>query len=504
MRGLAVVALGAILIWFGLSRGDTTDASEREALDRPLSGAASSSDSDSSEDVTFAPAAQAPEDFAAVDRTVELDESPGGGGGSDRAPNSVAEVDDGSDDVGATGVIESPDLQSVAAEPAVSSVRDETGDTAEAARPAPDPFTFAGSSAPRPEKLATLLFEAWIESDPSDLETYLRVGEGADLPAAKGQLVAGFWEALVGRVDDARERLDAVRDDDSVTSDQVALLGAALDAPGERAVPREASARAGRIEPLAYAMRMVLLHDEAKALVQGRAYADAAQRYSDLIQMELVAPWEPHRATLVVWGKSLRRIQDNHRFAADGSWPYVEERVQAGDRGLSDVRKRVLGRQSDLLLCVGLLREVNGLGKYIHKGDVLRIPTDRANVIVDLDARVLLYRHGDEVVRLWDIGIGKDGHETPTGEFTVGEKVEKPAHTSLLLPYGHPDNPLGTRWMTLLKSGDKTTYGIHGTWDPEGVGGRVSLGCVRMRNEDVEELFEILPMGADVSIRARR
>ena len=500
MRGLAVVALGAILIWFGLSRGNTSDDAGPGSLPRPSEDVESDRAASARSDVAFAPA-PATEDSWERDRAEPLNGSsdgpPGGGDASHRGAeggdtvSGAAIGDPGVTPIGSTDVVkdepvptqDSP-LTPVIPEP--SSI---------------EPLEFAGGSVGRPEKLATLLFEAWMNSDPADLETYLRVGEGAELPAAKGQLVAGFWEALVGRVEDARERLDAVRDDDAVTSAQVALLSAALDAPGERALPRAANASAGRIEPLAYAMRMVLLHDEAKTLFQARAYEHSAQRFSDLIQMELEAPWDPHHETLVDWGASLARVQANHRFSADGSWPHIEERVQHGDLGLTTVRQRVLKRRPDLLLCVGLLREVNGLGKYIHADQVLRIPTDHANVIVDLDARVLLYRHGDEVLRLWDVGVGKEGHETPLGHYTIGEKVEKPAHTTELLPYGHPDNPLGSRWLTLLKKGQKTSYGIHGTWDPEGVGGRVSLGCVRMRNEDVEELFEILPMGANVVIQ---
>ena len=510
MRGLAVVALGAILIWFGLSRGDTADAAgsqsgESQSGESRSGSVDSDSPSSSRSDVAFAPPPTSAESW----RDESSDGAPGGDGVDDRgasgdeAPSGarIEPVERVGTPSGSTDELAGEQELGERASTAAENLESLAPAQAPSRPTAPESFEFTGGSGVRPEKLATLLFEAWMSSDPSDLETYLRVGEGADLPAAKGQLVAGFWEALVGRVDQAKQRLEAVRDDEAVTTAQVALLGAALDAPGERAVPRAASATAGRVEPLAYAMRMVLLHDEAKTLFEAREYQHSAQRYSDLIQMELAAPWDPHHGTLVEWGEALARVQANHRFSADGEWPHIEERVQKVDLGLTTVRQRVLERRPDLLLCVGLLREVNGLGKYIHPDQVLRIPTDQANVIVDLDARVLLYRHGDEVVRLWDVGVGKDGHETPLGNYTIGEKVEKPAHTTELLPYGHPDNPLGSRWLTLLKSGQKTSYGIHGTWDPEGVGGRVSLGCVRMRNEDVEELFEILPMGARVVIQ---
>ncbi|MEZ5973868.1 MAG: L,D-transpeptidase [Planctomycetota bacterium] len=69
------------------------------------------------------------------------------------------------------------------------------------------------------------------------------------------------------------------------------------------------------------------------------------------------------------------------------------------------------------------------------------------------------------------------------------------------LPYGHPDNLLGARWLGWYQDGVKTDYGFHGTNDESGVGGRVSSGCIRMRNADVELLFELLPSGARVVVQ---
>ena len=59
-----------------------------------------------------------------------------------------------------------------------------------------------------------------------------------------------------------------------------------------------------------------------------------------------------------------------------------------------------------------------------------------------------------------------------------------------------PENVLGTRWMGF----DKEGYGIHGTVAPDKIGQQVTAGCIRMRNEEVEELYKILPRGAEVTI----
>jgi len=152
-----------------------------------------------------------------------------------------------------------------------------------------------------------------------------------------------------------------------------------------------------------------------------------------------------------------------------------------------------------------LMGLVNGVQDgRITPGDILKFPTDSANVLVDLDARLVVFRLGSEAVRVWRVGIGREGHETPVGTYTVGEKLERPSHMPIggkQLPYGHPENPLGTRWIAWNNAGKNTSFGFHGTSDPDGVGERASQGCIRMRNEDVEELFELIPKDARVIVQ---
>ena len=61
-------------------------------------------------------------------------------------------------------------------------------------------------------------------------------------------------------------------------------------------------------------------------------------------------------------------------------------------------------------------------------------------------------------------------------------------------------NPLGTRWLGLSKKG----YGIHGTNAPGSIGRNASHGCIRMRNRDVEELFELVAVGDMVELVGER
>ena len=59
-----------------------------------------------------------------------------------------------------------------------------------------------------------------------------------------------------------------------------------------------------------------------------------------------------------------------------------------------------------------------------------------------------------------------------------------------------PEYELGSRWMGL----SEPEYGIHGTNDASTIGKHITKGCVRMRNEDVEELYAIIPSGTEVTI----
>lgn len=177
----------------------------------------------------------------------------------------------------------------------------------------------------------------------------------------------------------------------------------------------------------------------------------------------------------------------------------------AGD-SLIAIRARVLAAHPRMLLCTGLIARSNELRDEaaIRPGDVLRIPTDAAHILVDISAMWALYMLGDEVAAAWEVGVGKDASPTRPGVYTVGLKQKDPMWSPVgrtPVPYGDPQNPLGTRWMAWYEAGKNTSLGFHGTNDERGVGQRVSDGCVRMRNQDVEALFEILPKDAPVQVQ---
>ena len=103
-----------------------------------------------------------------------------------------------------------------------------------------------------------------------------------------------------------------------------------------------------------------------------------------------------------------------------------------------------------------------------------------------------------QVLYTFPVATGR-GDLTPEGEFRIVTKVHKPYYMRKKIAGGHPDNPLGTRWMGLSIDGGYK-YGIHGTNRPWSIGLTASSGCIRMRNKDVEYLYRHIPLKTRVLI----
>ncbi|MGF1492992.1 MAG: L,D-transpeptidase [Microcoleaceae cyanobacterium] len=126
----------------------------------------------------------------------------------------------------------------------------------------------------------------------------------------------------------------------------------------------------------------------------------------------------------------------------------------------------------------------------------------RSYLVIRLsDRRVYLYRN-HKLAESYPIAVGREGWETPTGEYQIIQMVRNPAwqhpFTGEIIPPG-PDNPLGERWIGFWTDG--TNYiGFHGTPNEETVGNAASHGCIRMFNQDVLALFEQVTMGTPVIV----
>ena len=145
-----------------------------------------------------------------------------------------------------------------------------------------------------------------------------------------------------------------------------------------------------------------------------------------------------------------------------------------------------------------LLRRINGLeSDRIKPGQKLKIPTYRFSAIVDKSLNTLVLKGDEEILKTYVVATGKD-NSTPVGVFKVTDKLVNPTwyKAGAVIASGKPENELGSRWIGLTAKG----YGIHGTIVPETLGQQITAGCVRMKNEDVEELYTTLVPGSEVTI----
>jgi len=117
-------------------------------------------------------------------------------------------------------------------------------------------------------------------------------------------------------------------------------------------------------------------------------------------------------------------------------------------------------------------------------------PPGTKTIVINVSKRILeLYSDG-QFYKKYRIAVGKSDTPTPIGEWNIVWKDYN---------WG---TGFGTRWMGLNVPWG--IYGIHGTNKPWSIGQFASHGCIRMRNKDVEELFEWIPVGTSVRIEGRK
>jgi lipoprotein-anchoring transpeptidase ErfK/SrfK len=126
----------------------------------------------------------------------------------------------------------------------------------------------------------------------------------------------------------------------------------------------------------------------------------------------------------------------------------------------------------------------------------------QTRLVLRLSDRRVYYYIGDEAIASYPVAIGRTGWETPTGNFSVLQKVSSPTwqhpFTQEIVPPG-PKNPLGDRWIGFWTDGNNS-IGFHGTPNEELIGQAISHGCVRMRNADIAALYEKVEMGTPVIV----
>lgn len=186
------------------------------------------------------------------------------------------------------------------------------------------------------------------------------------------------------------------------------------------------------------------------------------------------------------------------------------------DTLLDVARDYSVGYQEVLRANPGVDTWIPGVGTRVLLPTRYVLPEPRNGIVINLSEYRLYYfpkpKPGERAqVITYPISIGKMDWDTPIGSHRVISKATNPSwyppesirreHAKRgdtlprVVPPG-PDNPLGAYAMRL----NLTTYLIHGTNNPDGVGMRVTSGCIRMFPEHIEQLFPLVDVGTTVHI----
>lgn len=196
---------------------------------------------------------------------------------------------------------------------------------------------------------------------------------------------------------------------------------------------------------------------------------------------------EPWILQLQPQGRLRQAVPSNQRRLRDDSRPY-----RTASRGTQIKQRPAQARQIDPRFLPTIVDYTGN-----HKA---------GTIIVDTQERYLYLVQRDGTARRYGVGVGKPGFEW-AGTHKVTRKAEwpdwrPPAEMRKRRPdlptfmAGGPQNPLGARALYL----GSTLYRIHGSNQPWTIGHAVSSGCIRMRNEDVTDLYQRVGVGTKVIV----
>ncbi len=288
--------------------------------------------------------------------------------------------------------------------------------------------------------------------------------------------------------------------------------------------------KAGEDEPAEPDPRLTQPADDAAAKpapVVDRPTGSASARAAVAAAEEAIAKGEPVAAREGLLA-SLRRVGEGpdasvirERLGRLNRDLLLTKKITPGDPWVeaykikpNDSLSRIASRQS-LAVDWRLIQRVNGMAdpNKIRLNDTIKLVHGPFNAVVDKsEYRLDIFRGSPTERDAWDyvfsftVGLG-EGDSTPTGRFVVKRD------SKLIDPYwinprtrehfdsSDPKNPIGEHWVGLEGLGadvTKTGYGIHGTIDPDSIGEQRSMGCVRMREDDVALVYELLVEGVSV------
>lgn len=190
------------------------------------------------------------------------------------------------------------------------------------------------------------------------------------------------------------------------------------------------------------------------------------------------------------WQKKLEDLNIRLLFSPAVTEKSMAYQIQAGDN-LAKIAKK-FNTTVDLIM-----RSNNLKSNKILAGRKIKIYNRPFSILVDKSQNTLILKSDEEIIKTYIVSTGVN-NTTPVGNFKIVNKLVNPTwfKDGSIVPAESSENILGSRWLGF----DLAGYGIHGTTDPTSLGKQVTQGCVRMFNQDVEELYSIVPVGTEVTI----
>lgn len=249
-------------------------------------------------------------------------------------------------------------------------------------------------------------------------------------------------------------------------------------------------------------MKKILLLVCAAALAVSASPASATERYGTrppvTVSPDLSAPW------VMQLGRKPGKIAAKRQVG----YPLQKQKQPQQAQ-----RQSLFGSQTQLAsyrLPSGRVYKYKVDPRYLPQEVEYKTTEKPGTIVIDTTQNFLFLVVKDGKARRYGVGTGKPGFEwagthnitrkavwptwTPPAEMKVRERAKGRYIPDFM--EGGPDNPMGARALYI----GSTEYRIHGTNQPWTIGGAVSSGCIRMRNEDVVDLYERVKVGAKVTV----